>query len=399
MREGRTCCCDVETLFFFTCLFVGSSSLLVRSASSGLWSSGATWHRGVVPGPADDVLIEAHNCSGSTLAGQAVTLDSVVSVASVSFLSNKGVCVASLVLTATGRLVAASFVASIGTYVFLDGGSLKATSILLHAATLGGAGYVNGTTVAIDSLIVPGVSGLFMGSNSCCWPGYPQASRYGDLVFSDLAVSDSTALISGAQASYSPRVPATATVSSIYATRLTVSVNSSLFVNMQVNGPFLRWETLLLYGSIVAKSGFQGLSRLLDCSCSMSNITNDPVSESPPGSAFCPTTLGTLTFITDHCETLCSCLPEETCLDSFLCQRPVPAGFIGLDPAGNSTTSPVSGGGGVETWVILVAVLVPVAVLAGVGAVLLMRYLHGRSMASRTDTMNRNIRAKEMDRM
>ncbi len=48
---------------------------------------------------------------------------------------------------------------------------------------------------------------------------------------------------------------------------------------------------------------------------------------------------------------------------------------------------------------ILVAVLVPVAVLAGVGAVLLIRYLHLRSSASHTDTMNRELRAKEMDKM
>ncbi len=303
----------------------------------------------MVPVAGDAVVLVGHGCLGGV---RSITLDTQAAVNSIS-TEVDGACAPSLVVAATGTLaVATRFRALADSFVFLDGGSIAAATLSFVGARLGGAGRLNGTALASESLVVPGVSKVFVAGTSCCledWPSYLLVAKNGDLVFSDLTVFDSTALIGAANLSYSPRVPSTATLSSIYATKLTVTANVSFFLNMRAAGTFLRWETLLLYGSVVKSSPDKGLPLLDPCSCGGDNVCAQLGGTSAVGS-LCSSSLGVLTLSDDLCEAVCSCLPGETCLEvTRLCQRSLPSSF-GPGIGSNSTTLPHSSGGGVETW-------------------------------------------------
>ncbi len=375
-------------LLLFFCFTATAQGLLVLSTDGGLWSDALSWEGGVLPIPGDDVVIMP---SCNLTVDIVLALDDAVTVKSVTLVPF-GTCRPSLVIRSTGRLQTTLFNATTRSFVFLDGGTLVGSTLLIEGASLGGAGRITGAVVVTNSDIVPGVSPLYVES---CWPGYPTEPKSGDLVFSDLELAGGSAVISAntSENQYLPRIFPDASVSSIIATTLTVAMNTTLEIFLADNGPFLRWTTLLLYGSLMRIVRVP----LIDCS-GTKNSGNSQVTTKPSlAGDLCPTALGVLSFVQEQCSSSCSCSSSETCdTSSGLCRLPSPmlsqVGTASL----NSTATTAAAGGGVETWVILVAVLVPVAVLTAVAAVLLIRYMHLRSEAASTEKMNRDLRDHEM---
>ncbi len=379
-------------LLFFLLLSAATVAqcALVRCSLAGPWNDSATWEGGRVPEADDDVVIQLL-CG---LRFNFVSVDSSVTVRSLS-MDKTDECECSLVVEAQGRLQASQCLLGASCRLFLNGGSVACNTLRLTNATLGGAGNVTGKTVSVNGILVPGVTTTYQ----TCWAGYPSSSASGDLVFTELELSGGYAHITTGDKEYKPRlVPSpNISVSSIYAAVLTVSAATSFGLVLDAIGPFLRWGTLFLYGSIERREPIR------QCGSRSGALTQaGTATEAPTGlvGSMCPATLGVLSFGPQQCPSSCSCAVTETCdPSSQLCRLSVPPVGTTLSPGGNSTTLPQSSGGGVETWVILVAVLVPVAALAGVGAVLLMRHVHVRKESGRTDSINRELRDEEMTRL